>query len=80
MVLDEGGRNVASRSPSWCSAYLLGLWMSASLRTSASDAMDVSPPPMVMGGRRFSTGRRRDMQSPQLKLIQGSNRRPGGSP
>jgi hypothetical protein len=66
--LGEGGGDAADRSPSWCTVFLLGHWMTVSL-----PAAEGSPPPTPKGRRRSSHGRRHNLRPPRLSFTISSS-------
>jgi hypothetical protein len=49
--------HAAGRAPSWCTVCPLGRWMATPPFANVLVVVDGSPPPMLMGGVRFSNGR-----------------------
>ena len=58
--------NAVGHAHNCCMACRLGPWRAASRHASPSDVADRSPPPTSMGGGRSSSGKRRDLRTPQL--------------
>ena len=75
----EDGGDTTGRAPSLCTACLPGRWRAVSLPANALAAVDESPPPMPMGGGRFSHGRKRNLRSSSFSIAKNSSYRSGGS-
>ena len=73
--LGEDGGDAADRAASWCTACLPGRRRAVSLPANALAAVDKSPPPMPMGGGRFSHGRKRNLRSSRFNIAKNSSYR-----